>query len=192
MKKVLEVLAPWWDDNPKALAWPPTRNYYEHYAQWAGLVKPRRYCEIGVAYGWSVMAVLAGWPKIEEIHLIDNELYQIDLKESVGKIMAFFNSIKKNGQRPPHITWLKVDTKKLTKIGMPGFFDMVHVDGEHSDGAVYHDLHLALEALTPKGTIIVDDFRLVGHGIEKFEKDHPELNVMEVATHQIHHLLWRK
>ncbi len=191
MEKVLEVLAPWWDDNPKALAWPPRRNYYEHYAQWAGLIKPRRYCEIGVAYGWSVMAVLAGWPKIEEIHLIDNELYNIDLRDAEKNIRAFFKSIRPTGSFP-HITLQKADTKKLTRIGMTGFFDMVHVDGEHSDGAVYHDLHLALEALTQKGTIVVDDFRLVGDGIKKFEKDHPELNVMQVETHQVHHLLWRK
>lgn len=75
---------------------------------------------------------------------------------------------------------------------MNGFFDMIHVDGEHSDGAVYHDMYLAMMALHPKGTIVVDDFRLVGHGITKFEKDHPEFNVMEVATNQVHHLLWRK
>lgn len=38
-------------------------------------------------------------------------------------------------------------------------FDVVHIDGEHSESAAWSDLTLALDHLAPGGLIIVDDYR---------------------------------
>jgi len=38
------------------------------------------------------------------------------------------------------------------------FFDIVHIDGEHSFNAVYHDLDLVKKILLKDGIIILDDF----------------------------------
>lgn len=41
----------------------------------------------------------------------------------------------------------------------PQLFDLVHVDGEHTEAAVESDLAVAAEHLAPDGVIVVDDYR---------------------------------
>lgn len=42
-------------------------------------------------------------------------------------------------------------------------FDLVHVDGEHSEAAVWKDLHNAYSVLAPLGVIVVDDINNYWH-----------------------------
>lgn len=192
MKRVLKKLAPFWEYNPKKIAWPPRENYYEHYSLWASLVKPKSYLEIGVMYGWSAMAILAGWPHVERMVVIDSELYEIPVDDAVAQILSFrfSNEIKS----PFKIDAFKRDTKKLSCLPVIEQFDLIHIDGEHSTEAVKHDLELALGSLADRGTIIVDDIRFDGvkAGADFFLHKHPEVTVRHVETHQGHYLIWRK
>lgn len=192
MKRVLKKLEPFWEYNPKKIAWPPRENYYEHYSFWASLVKPRSYLEIGVMYGWSAMAILAGWPHVERMVVIDSELYEIPVEDAVAQILSFrfSNEIK----TPFKINAFKCDTKKLLRLPVNERFDLIHIDGEHSTEAVKHDLELALVGLADRGTIIVDDIRFDGvkAGADIFLNKHQHMAVRHVETHQGHYLIWRK
>ena len=193
MKRVLKKLSPFWEHNPKEIAWPPRNNYYEHYAFWASLIKPRSYLEIGVMYGWSAMAILAGWPHVERMVVIDSELYEIPVGDAVAEILSFrfANEITSDFR----IDGLKHDTTKLSRLPVGREkFDLIHIDGEHSTEAVKNDLKLALEVLADRGTIIVDDicFDGVKAGADFFLHNHPEVTCRRVETHQVHYLIWRK
>jgi len=192
VKRVLKKLEPFWEYNPKKIAWPPRENYYEWYSLFASLVKPRSYLEIGVMYGWSAMAILAGWPHVERMVVIDSELYEIPVEDAVAQILSFrfSNEIK----TPFKINAFKCDTKKLLRLPVNERFDLIHIDGEHSTEAVKHDLELALVGLADRGTIIVDDIRFDGvkAGADIFLNKFPEMAVRHVETHQGHYLIWRK
>lgn len=192
MKRVLKKLEPFWEYNPKKIAWPPRENYYEWYSLFASLVKPKSYLEIGVMYGWSAMAILAGWPHVERMVVIDSELYEIPVGDAVAQILSFrfANEIKS----PFKIDAFKRDTKKLSHLPVKEKFDLIHIDGEHSTEAVKNDLKLALDVLADRGTIIVDDIRFEGvkAGADFFLYKHPEMTWRYIDTHQGHYLIWRK
>lgn len=193
MERVLEKLEPYWANNPQNIEWPPRKNYYEWYAIWASLVKPDSYLEIGVMYGWSVMAILCGWPHIRDICIIDNELYKIPVEFAEEQIRKFR---RENGiHTPVHIQPVKADSTVLHELPTgKRTFDLMHVDGQHSAKAAHHDLDLCLRKLSPKGTIIVDDigFAEVKEGADLFLARHPELEVRFANTQQGHYLIWRR
>lgn len=192
MKRVLKKLEPFWKYNPKEIAWPPRENYYEWYSLFASLVKPKSFLEIGVMYGWSAMAILAGWPHVERMVVIDNELYEIPVEDACAQILSFRFSNEIKGDFK--LNGFKRDTKQLGRIPVNEKFDLIHIDGEHSTVAVKHDLELALAALADRGTIIVDDinFPQVKEGADAFLEKHRNLEVRYVETHQGHYLIWRK
>lgn len=195
MKDVLKILEPYWKNDPpvEALAnWPPKENYYEWYAFYASLVKPERILEIGVAYGWSAMAFLAGWPHVKEMFLVDNGLYGIHPRDAELKIMDF--CIDKSWAIPD-ITSIMADSKKIEAFIGWRKFDLVHVDGEHSAAAVRSDILLALDHLTPRGVIIVDDTTGLWNiqtEVRVLRTERPDLAALEVPTATGHTLLWRK
>ena len=189
---VMERLRPYFEKSiPGHDHWPPRENYYEHYALWSALTKPTSYLEIGVLRGWSVMAVLLGWSTIKEIGLIDNEMYGLTLEEAVGDIRRFRDEMHMKGKLK--IECLNADSKNLMSIPFAGEYDLVHIDGEHSERAVRHDLELVLPKLTTRGLIIVDDqggMPQVKAGTDSFLKDHPELESVHVKTYTGHRLIW--
>jgi len=182
-------MKPYWDDNPGKFAWPPRENYYEHYMTWSALVRPRSFLEIGVMYGWSAMAVLAGFAGIKRMVLIDSELYKIPVEEARRRVVAFCID---QGIPVLDITAMKFDTNTLTELPLAGMFDLVHVDGEHSEWAAYHDL--CLVAPFASHCIIVDDLKLPGikDGADRFLREHPEWEAQIHRDHQDHYVMWRK
>ncbi len=51
-------------------------------------------------------------------------------------------------------------TEALLRDWNPNFkFDLIHIDGEHSQKAVERDLKVAAKVLSDSGIIIVDDYR---------------------------------
>ena len=184
-----DMMKPYWDDNPGKFPWPPRSNYYEHYMMWSALVRPRAFLEIGVMYGWSAMAVLAGCRNIKRMALIDSELYKIPVEEAKRRVAGFCED-----QRIPipAITAIKADTNKLAELPLVGMFDLVHVDGEHSAEAAYHDLIL-VEPFASHA-IIVDDLKLPGikDGANRFLLEHPEWEAQIHHDHQDHYLMWRR
>lgn len=190
-QNVLSKLSPYWDDNTSGHAWPPRTNYYEHYALWSGIVKPINYLEIGVMYGWSCMAVLAGWPGIKKIVVVDSEYYNIPITEAKRRILGYCTN---EGILDIDIEIHKLDTTTIDSLPVTEKFDLMHVDGQHSAYAAYHDLILCEPHLSERGMIIVDDLKLPGikEGADKFLSEHPEFDSRIVFTHQVHYLLWKK
>lgn len=189
---VMERLRPYLNPPiPGHAHWPPRENYYEHYALWSALTKPRSFLEIGVLRGWSVMAVLMGWSTIRSVGLMDNEMYGISLSETKESIKEFREKERMTGE---FNIWTQVaDTNRLNDIPFLGEYNLIHVDGEHSERAVRHDLELVLPKLTTRGLIIVDDqggMPQVKAGTDSFLKDHPELESVQVKTYTGHRLIW--
>jgi predicted O-methyltransferase YrrM len=188
----MDALTPYFENKiPGHDHWPPRANYYEHYALWSALTKPRRYLEIGVLRGWSTMAVLLGWPAIEEVALIDNEMYGVSIYEAKESICQFRRDQRMMGRFGIQIH--VGDSKKLPDVPFDGNFDLIHVDGEHSERAVRRDLELVLPRMTDRGLIIVDDQSGIPHvkaGTDTFLKDHPELESAHVKTFTGHRLIW--
>lgn len=184
-----ELMKKYWDRNDSAHPhWPPRNDYYEHYMTWAGLVKPTAYLEIGVMYGWSTMAVLLGARSIQHVALFDNELYQIPVTEARRRIIEF---CIEQGIKVPEIVATKMDTTRVSTLGVDRFYDLVHVDGEHGQAAVYHDLCLVHPIATK--AIIVDDLSLPGikDAADQFLAEHPEWEAQIHKDHQTHYVMWR-
>ncbi len=189
MTDLAKVMKPYWDDNPGKFAWPPRENYYEHYMTWSALVRPRAFLEIGVMYGWSTMAVLMGHRNIQRMALIDSELYKIPVNEAARRVEGFCTD---QGIKIPAITALTLDTTKVEALPLAGMYDLVHVDGEHSKFAAYHDL--CLVAPFASHCIIVDDLKLPGikDGADQFLDEHLEWEAQIHRDHQDHYVMWRR
>jgi predicted O-methyltransferase YrrM len=192
VKASLELLKPEWDDNPHGWPWPPRENYYEWYVLWAALMRPARILEIGVLYGWSIMAMLAGHPATQEVVLVDDGLMKVLPGEAAIRISNFRARV--GHTTPLLIKPVLLNTLGVNSLPVNGKFDIIHVDGHHSPYGVWHDLELSHKYLWNDGMIIVDDLSLdsVRPGVLKWEGEHPEFRVMEVSTAQRHHLLWKE
>ncbi len=112
-------------------------------------LKPARIGEIGFRYGYSLKAIAMGAKAagVEVgLHGWDNEAYEPGCTQIVEdhfrKIDIPFTSHKLNMQ-------------KLKNLGVE--FDFIHVDGDHSEAGAMHDMHLAWNALTANGYMLVDD-----------------------------------
>jgi 2-polyprenyl-3-methyl-5-hydroxy-6-metoxy-1,4-benzoquinol methylase len=108
--------------------------------------------EIGVWYGRSA-SVLANYRKGEEkLYLCD-----ISLEET-----AIRNSIRSTGIEPTHLVPLSCSSADLPPIldlkAMHKTVRWMHLDGEHTGGAVFRELELANRIVSDKGIVAIDDF----------------------------------
>ena len=117
-------------------------------------LKPRRIAEIGVRYGYSiksfVLGSLAGGTKDIEVTGWDNESYAGDAG-CLAVAEAHF------AQHLPEVklTLNRANTANLTTLGGP--YDLIHVDGDHSEAGSYRDLGLAWAAVADDGHVLFDD-----------------------------------
>jgi predicted O-methyltransferase YrrM len=191
-QKILDTLRPYWESqNTGGFMWPPVQNYYEHYALWASLIKPGAILEIGIMYGWSVMAMLLGWPDIQDIVLIDSELYGIPVGDTKQRIADFCAD---QGIRVPRIHAIKMNTRQHTELALAGTFGLIHIDGEHSKEAVQNDIKLTAPYLSKYGTMIIDDISLPGirEGAHLALDELDHLTYREAKSTQTHYLIWEK
>lgn len=150
-------------------------DYYRNKAEIAYAAQPKRICEIGVRYGYSAFAILAGAPGAE---------FFIGVDILPGK----YGGVRENtfprvceilGREFPAVAiWLShFDTRTMLTLGISkkttiaGTFDFIHVDGDHTEAGCLHDLLLAIFSLTPGGTILVDDYTYVAgvtRAVDKF------------------------
>jgi hypothetical protein len=135
--------------------WPATerpedvRHCYEFKFAVSQLLRPDRILEIGVRYGYSAAAFLAGSPGAAYVGLdADNSTYGGTggaYREAERMLRENFDS---------EILILECDTQAGRPDLAPGF-DLAHVDGDHSRAGCLSDLRLAV-ALGAK-RILVDD-----------------------------------
>lgn len=105
--------------------------------------------EIGVWKGGWAVGVLRG---IENAHVVGIDPYPgeaypvreeaLSTIESQG-LASRFNLIDSH--------------QNLIESGLPSMFDLVHIDGHHTEKSVLRDAVFAHEALTPNGVIVFDD-----------------------------------
>ncbi len=101
-------------------------------------------CEIGVFKGAFLMSLLENHPKLRGL-AIDPYPDSEEIK------YVFFNNLESRSlkNRVEHL-----DDYKLVNDQE---FDLIHIDGEHTESAVSKDLKFTLANLAPKGLVIIDD-----------------------------------
>ena len=133
------------------------RDFYEYYKtkyEIALEVRPEDIAEIGVRWGYSAFSFLSAAPAgrycgFDILAGTHGGAKGDDTFEYVYKML---------GERFPAATinlW-HCDTRRISTLG--GSYDLIHVDGDHSEAGCRHDLPLALAACRPGGTILVDDY----------------------------------
>jgi hypothetical protein len=101
-------------------------------------------CEVGVYKGGYLITMLKNNPRLNAVAIDPypglnsiketflNNLLSYGLEDKI-KHFSDYNSLKEN------------------------LFDLIHIDGEHSESAVIKDLHFARDNLADKGLIVIDD-----------------------------------
>lgn len=115
----------------------------------AARFKPKRICEIGVWSGVAAMCFLAASPDAEYVG-IDNE--GLDKAWGTNYVARTEGRLRALGYKAEVIISKSDDLKEL-----PGKFDFIHIDGDHSRGTACHDMILAWNAITPTGHILIDN-----------------------------------
>ena len=139
---------------------------------------PKTIIEIGVRAGYSAYAFLCAVPEAS--------YYGFDAENGTH-----------GGEGGPYISWAKellarfekvvlevLDTQKVSDLDVSKA-DLIHVDGDHSQKGVEHDLELVLPYLEDDGVILVDDFdRALGvkEGVRHFLSLHSELKSKYIET----------
>ncbi len=94
---------------------------------------------------------------ITTIDKLDSEKTQRKMGELDGVNMSKIHFIRKNS--------FKIDASELSND-----FDLVFIDGEHSQMAVKNDFDIALHSTTDNAIIVFDDCRNKHKGVKKFIK----------------------
>ena len=104
------------------------------------------FCEIGVYKGGFILAMLENLPNLNAI--------AIDPYPNSEEIRNVF--CQNLGERNlANRVELFDDYEKLAQCE----FDLIHIDGEHSEAAVRKDLKFALANLSSNGIVVIDDIR---------------------------------
>jgi len=145
-------------------AWSPRVEKDLHYkVAIAQMLKPKRILEIGIRAGYSAAAFLYQNP--------DATYVGMDLNLSIkgrglwgGQKNFMHHATKMLGKLYPHATIqtyvmdsLGQEAKALVASEEP--FDLIHVDGDHSEEGCLKDLQLAATCIRPGGIILADDFK---------------------------------
>lgn len=125
--------------------WITQPNYYDWYKTIGEVLRPDSIGEIGVRYGYSLLAMALGAEAIA-VNGWDLESYEENSVLIAIRNLKDFNPVIK-----------KADTQKMDSLGAGDEFDLFHVDGDHSYGGAIHDCDLAWDSLKPGGVLIADD-----------------------------------
>ena len=125
--------------------------YYPRYAAWARQVQPRAILEIGVRYGYTALAMLSPLSESRPLYRgVDNESYAPGCLQIAHEMLKI------------HTPWALTRFLKMdTYDGIYDFgetYDLIHVDGDHTEAGALRDLRLAWARLTPGGVLILDDW----------------------------------
>lgn len=159
-------------------------NYYEWYASYAATLRPRRVLEIGSRRGYSLAAMLLACDEIHDVVSLDNESYGVTVSE-----------LRENLARLNHrasLTTFALDTQRIDRLPVAGMFDLIHVDGDHSEPGALHDLRLVMNQLSPSGLIVVDDvvfYPTVMSAVSRFLIENPNWSAEFVPSFRGHLLL---
>jgi hypothetical protein len=126
----------------------PTEDFRRHYQvkhEVATRLRPQRIAEIGVRAGYSAFAFLSAVPQASYVGLDAD-------RGEYGGVIGYVDHTRQS-LRGFRVTLMRADTQQLHAL--PGRFDLVHVDGDHSRAGCLHDLGLAARAASH---VLVDDY----------------------------------
>lgn len=134
--------------------WWLTNRYYQFYSALGRLVAPKAILEVGVRLGYSLVAMLRGFPQVNYILGLDNES---GMKGSQRLAEA---NLRAAGYKR------ELDLPVCDATGLPAAwfahltnaFDLVHVDGDHSRSATAKVMMAGWKTLAPGGVMVVDDY----------------------------------
>lgn len=146
--------------------------YFKDKKDIADGLKMNSIIEIGVRTGYSALAFLTSHPKASYIGYDNCSECNAAQIEWAKTLLSKFNA-----------KIVIADTQKLNSLKERA--DFIHVDGDHTEKGADHDLHLAIQALNPGGTVLIDDYDYiptVRKAVDKFLKDHPNLKSRYIKT----------
>lgn len=134
--------------------------FYEYYRtkfEIALAAVPQRIAEIGVRWGYSAYSFLLASPKARYVGFDILEgphggVKGIDTFDYVREMLA---------RHFPDATVILNHCNTQQLEGLCGSYDFIHIDGDHTEAGCRHDLDLAMAALEPGGTILVDDYEYI-------------------------------
>jgi len=122
---------------------------------WTGLQAKKRICEIGFNAGHSTLLMLAG----RDTTPIEFTIFDIGHHAYTQPCLDYMK------EAFPHVTFEYIEGDSTTKL--PNWtsknmdrmwsYDVVHIDGGHSEHCVKNDMKNAIRLLAPGGYLIVDD-----------------------------------
>jgi len=151
---------------PGDLAHYRRRNFYDYYKikfEIALGARPSAICEIGVRWGYSAFSFLSAAPAAAYtgFDIVEGTHGGVRGTDTFAYVRDFLEKHFPQAR----IELRHADTRLLTELPC-GPFDFVHVDGDHSEAGCAHDLCLAMDALEPGGTILVDDYHYIA-GVQR-------------------------
>jgi len=151
---------PWWaayvihpDDEQKFGA-EPFYSYYRTKYELAKRCAPRDICEIGVRWGYSAWAFLAAAPEASYSGF-DRQAGTHGGVKGVNTF-GYVETLLQRDFSGVCVCLHEADTRQCRTLA--GFYDFIHIDGDHSEDGCRHDLELALKACHAGGSILVDDY----------------------------------
>lgn len=128
---------------------------YGWYFAVAAAKAPNKILEIGVKWGYSALAMIAGARDVgvdPQFVGVDGEVDGLACIEVATKNLARVNA---------KFLLLKADTRNVpethARINGINTVDIVHVDGDHSEIGIQNELEIAMMWVKPTGLILVDD-----------------------------------
>ena len=121
-------------------------NCFEWYYAISKTLKPKSFLEIGVRFGFSFLPTLLGNQKMKNALGWDLETYGNNNIETRNHIEKYYNGTTK---------WRLDSVDSQLQQELPGFYDLISIDGCHDYGCKIHDLNLCLGKCN---YIILDDY----------------------------------
>jgi len=114
---------------------------------------PATVFEIGVRAGYSAYTFIVGGGSVCEYTGCDVD----DRKRYGGPWLDWAEKLLRDLYESHGVQWelLLRDSQQMTLL--PGTFDLIHVDGDHTYEGCMHDMELCWPAVNPGGVMVVDD-----------------------------------
>jgi len=116
--------------------------------------EPKRIAEIGVRAGYSAWTFLQACPDARYIGYDANNGQHGGKGGEDGSFTRWAHTILVGY----NYILIHLDTQKVSDLNLRDI-DFFHVDGDHTEKGVQHDLHLAFRAVNKGGLILVDDYQ---------------------------------
>lgn len=141
-----------------------SNNCYEWSWSIGEFFKPKKYCEIGVRYGYSLFSIIRGSSNIEEVTIYEIDCDPLYSVYTDPNNPSYFNYVdNKLSEHKINHKSFKQDTRIIDKLDIEEYC-MIAVDGDHTFDSAFHDLEIAYQALAVGGVLILDDVRPINYG----------------------------